>query len=174
MEKINKLAQEVVSLLGKENKMIFTAESCTAGLISASIANISGSSKVLLGGVVSYDNRIKQDILKVPPATLETHGAVSFESAIEMSKGALELSKADYVIAITGIAGPDGGTPLKPVGTVYIAVLSLEGGWAQQFLLEGTREEIRKESVCLSLQLLLATEREDDFFDLRLVDAREI
>ena len=91
-----------------------------------------------------------------------------------MSKGALELSKADYVIAITGIAGPDGGTPLKPVGTVYIAVLSLEGGWAQQFLLEGTREEIRKESVCLSLQLLLATEREDDFFDLRLVDAREI
>ena len=100
MEKINKLAQEVVSLLGKENKMIFTAESCTAGLISASIANISGSSKVLLGGVVSYDNRIKQDILKVPPATLETHGAVSFESAIEMSKGALELSKADYVIEI--------------------------------------------------------------------------
>ena len=171
MTEVQKTSQEVITLLGKNNKTIFTAESCTAGLVSASLADIPGASKVLLGGVVSYSNSI---ILQVRSETLENFGAVSFECAIEMVKGALFISQADYAISITGIAGPDGGTEEKPVGTIYTAILSKDGGWAQKFLLEGSREEIRTQSVELALKMLLSTEREDDFFDLRLRDAREI
>ena len=174
MTEVQKTSQEVITLLGKNNKTIFTAESCTAGLVSASLADIPGASKVLLGGVVSYSNSIKESILQVRSETLENFGAVSFECVIEMVKGALFISQADYAISITGIAGPDGGTEEKPVGTIYTAILSKDGGWAQKFLLEGSREEIRTQSVELALKMLLSTEREDDFFDLRLRDAREI
>lgn len=174
MNTLKELSQDVITTLKKNNKTVFTAESCTAGLITATIADIEGASQILLGGLVSYSNRIKQELLVVSSECLENYGAVSFECVTEMAKGALALSKADYVIAITGIAGPDGGTKEKPVGTVFIAILTSNGGWAQKFSLEGTRKDIRTQSVELCLQLLLATEKEEDFFDLRLRDAKEI
>lgn len=174
MEALSSLCQEVITKFSEKNKTLFTAESCTAGLICASLADISGSSKVLLGGIVSYHNSIKESLLKVHEETLIQYGAVSFECVSEMAQGALILSKADYVVAITGIAGPTGGTPEKPVGTVYTAILTPQGGWAQKFSLEGTRENIRSQSVALCLKILLATEQEQEFFDLRMSDAREI
>ncbi|MGL4561968.1 MAG: CinA family protein, partial [Brevinema sp.] len=147
---------------------------CTAGLLSSSIANISGSSRVLLGGVISYHNDIKKSLLNVSPETLEHFGAVSFECVFEMAQGALKLSQADYIIAITGIAGPTGGSKDKPVGTVYTAILSKDNqGWAQKFIFSGTRSDIREKAVNAALRLLLSTEREDDFMDVALYDARE-
>ena len=174
MTDVSKITNDIITILGKNNKTLFTAESCTAGLVSASLADIPGASKVLLGGIVSYNNSIKESILNVNSTILEKYGAGSFECAIAMVKGALQISQADYVISITGIAGPEGGTLEKPIGTVYTAILSQDGGWSQKFLLEGNREEIRTQSVELVLKMLLATELEDDFFDLRLRDAREI
>ncbi len=168
------LCQEVISTFTKNEKTLFTAESCTAGLVTASLVDISGASKVLLGGVVAYSNDIKKSCLRVSEEILQNYGAVSFECVKAMVEGALEMSDADYALAITGIAGPDGGTEEKPVGTVFTAVMSKDGGWAQKFLLEGTREEIRQQSVEVGLKILLATELEQDFFDFRLKDAQEI
>ncbi len=168
------LCQEVISIFTKNEKTLFTAESCTAGLVTASLVDISGASKVLLGGVVAYSNDIKKSQLQVSEDILQNHGAVSFECVKAMAEGALKISNADYALAITGIAGPDGGTEEKPIGTVFTAVMSKDGGWSQKFLLEGTREEIRQQSVEVGLKILLATELEQDFFDFRLKDAQEI
>lgn len=171
---MQELYQEIISTLTKNKKTLFTAESCTAGLVTASLVNVSGASQVLLGGVVAYSNEIKNSCLNVSEEILNTYGAVSFECVKAMAQGALELSNADYSLAITGIAGPTGGSKEKPVGTVYTAVTSKDGGWAQKFFLEGSREEIRQQSVEMALRILLATELEQDFFDFRLKDAQEI
>lgn len=168
------LYQQVIDTLSENNKTLFTAESCTAGLVASTLATIPGASSVLLGGAITYHNNMKEKMLNVSIDILEQHGAVSFECVKAMAKGALELSNANYSLAITGIAGPSGGTTDKPVGTVYTAIYSPDGGWAQRFCLEGSREEIRQQSVDLSLRLLLATELEEDFFDSRLRDAQEI
>lgn len=168
------LYEQVITTLKNNGKTLFTAESCTAGLVAANLANVSGASDVLLGGLVAYHNDIKTNCLNVSSQTIEEFGAVSFECVEEMVVGALELSKADYSIAITGIAGPTGGSEEKPVGTVYTAVYSAQGGWSQRFFLEGDRMDIRHQSVELCLKMLLATELEDDFLDARLRDAREI
>lgn len=168
------LYQQIITTLSRQKQTLFTAESCTAGMVSAKLADISGASEVLLGGVVAYHNSIKEKILNVSSDILENYGAVSFECVKSMAIGALEISHADYSLAITGIAGPTGGSPDKPIGTVYTAIHTNNGGWAQRFFLEGSREEIRLQSVELSLRILLATALEEDFFDSRLRDAQEI
>lgn len=115
------LPQRVVSLLQQQGKTLATAESCTGGLIASQITSIAGASSVFEMGVVSYSNRIKSHLLAVDPAVIEQHGAVSQQVVYQMAQGALSQSGSDYCIAVSGIAGPDGGTEEKPVGTVWVA-----------------------------------------------------
>lgn len=116
------LEQVIVRLLTAKKKTLAVAESCTGGLVSNRITNVSGSSAVFWGGVVSYANEAKMKVLGVSESSLRAHGAVSEQVAKEMAEGLRKLSQTDYTIAITGIAGPTGGTPEKPVGTVFIAI----------------------------------------------------
>ena len=116
-----KYEERVVKLLKEKGLILATAESCTGGLIAKRITDVSGSSSVFECGVVSYSNRIKQEILGVSAQTLRQYGAVSEECAREMVKGVLKLSGADLAVAVTGIAGPESDNTNKPVGLVYIA-----------------------------------------------------
>lgn len=115
------MAEYIVPLLVQEKAKITVAESCTGGLIASQITAISGASSVFEAGFVTYSNHIKSTLLDVPNTTLEQHGAVSSETVLAMAYGALAKSNADYVIAVSGIAGPSGGSPIKPVGSVWIA-----------------------------------------------------
>ena len=109
-------------VLKANNLTVATAESCTGGFIAHKITSISGSSSYFHGSVVAYDNRIKMNVLNVKSSTLENHGAVSEETVREMVQGVLNVMETDYAIAVSGIAGPNGGTPDKPVGTIWVAV----------------------------------------------------
>ncbi|WP_250656320.1 CinA family nicotinamide mononucleotide deamidase-related protein [Alkalimarinus coralli] len=120
-EQEDTLPQRVVSLLQQQGKTLTTAESCTGGLIASQITSVAGASSVFEMGVVSYSNRIKSDILAVDPSVIEAHGAVSEQVVYQMAAGALKESDADYCIAVSGIAGPGGGSDEKPVGTVWVA-----------------------------------------------------
>lgn len=111
----------VGELLKKKKLTVSTAESCTGGSIAARLTSIAGSSEYFIGGIVAYSNEVKMDILHVSPLTLKEHGAVSEATVVEMVKGAMKALKTDCAIATSGIAGPGGGTPEKPVGTVWIA-----------------------------------------------------
>ncbi len=115
------LEEAVARLLLERGETLAVAESCTGGLVANLLTNIPGSSKYFERGVVSYSNAAKMQLLKVPAETIERHGAVSAETAQSMAKGVRDLAATDYGIAITGIAGPGGGTPQKPVGLVYVA-----------------------------------------------------
>lgn len=115
------LAEVVIELLRNKNKTLVTAESCTGGLIASMLTRIPGASVAFHAGFVTYENRIKEAVLGVPGAELATHGAVSEEVVRSMALGALDKSGADYAIAVSGIAGPDGGSEDKPVGTVWLA-----------------------------------------------------
>ncbi|MBP8993150.1 MAG: competence/damage-inducible protein A [Bacteroidales bacterium] len=114
------------NILKSQNKTICTAESCTGGRIASLLTSVPGSSQYFYGSVVSYDNSVKQNLLGVSSEDLESYGAVSQQVVEQMAKGALELLKTDYAVSVSGIAGPDGGTSEKPVGTVWIAVASKE------------------------------------------------
>jgi len=115
------LARQLGAALRQRRQTVCAAESCTGGLFTSVLTDIDGSSSYVLGGVVSYSNAAKQALLSVPESTLLAYGAVSPQTAEAMALGALRLFLADWAIAITGIAGPGGGTPEKPVGLVYIA-----------------------------------------------------
>lgn len=118
----NTLENVVGELLKKQKKTLSTAESCTGGFIAHKITSIAGSSDYFIGSIVSYSNDMKMNFLEVKPATLEKHGAVSEETVIEMVKGAIKTMQTDVAVSVSGIAGPDGGTPDKPVGTIWLAV----------------------------------------------------
>jgi len=120
-ESLEKLAAAVVSALTEAGKAVCTAESCTGGWIAKTITDIAGSSAVFGYGVVSYSNGAKESLLGVASQTIEDNGAVSRPVVEAMARGALGLSGADIAVAVSGIAGPDGGTPEKPVGTVWFA-----------------------------------------------------
>ena len=120
-------------LLKQKGKTMSTAESCTGGYIAHLITSHPGSSAYFTGSVVSYDNAIKQRILNVSTKTLQTAGAVSEATVQQMARSVLEIMQTDYAIAVSGVMGPDGGTPEKPVGMVWIAVASKEKGVAKQF-----------------------------------------
>ena len=111
----------VGELLRNKNLTVSTAESCTGGSVAACLTSVPGSSEYFIGGVVAYSNEVKMGLLDVSAQTLEQHGAVSEETVIEMVKGAMKALKTDCAVATSGIAGPGGGTPEKPVGTVWIA-----------------------------------------------------
>lgn len=116
-----KLEEEIGKLLKAKNLSVSTAESCTGGGVAALITSVPGSSEYFNGSIVAYSNDVKMSLLHVSAETLEKHGAVSCETVTEMVKGAMKTLKTDCAVATSGIAGPDGGTPEKPVGTVWIA-----------------------------------------------------
>lgn len=122
--KTNSLIIEVFEILKKLNFKIGFAESCTAGLISSSLGRLSGASEVFDTGIITYSNRSKIQQLNVKPETLNAFGAVSKETAIEMAKGLISIANLDLALSITGIAGPTGATIDKPIGLVYICILS--------------------------------------------------
>jgi nicotinamide-nucleotide amidase len=132
-----------------------TAESCTGGLIASRLTDISGSSAYLLGGVVAYSNEAKSALLHVRQGTLIAYGAVSEPTAAEMATGARALFGTDYALSVTGIAGPGGGTPEKPVGLTYIGLASADGVQVRRFVWEGDRLENKRQSADAALQLLL-------------------
>ena len=151
---IQTLAQSLVSLCIEKNITFGTAESCTGGLISASVTDVPGASAVFFGGVVSYDNSIKKGVLGVKEETLSAHGAVSEETAREMSYGARRVLGVDFAVSVTGIAGPGGGTAEKPVGLVYISVASSDRHTVTKNLFSGSREDVRLQTVAKALTLL--------------------
>jgi nicotinamide-nucleotide amidase len=134
---------------------IATAESCTGGLVAGAITAVAGSSDWFDSGFVTYSNEAKIGQLAVPPRTIEQFGAVSEETALSMAEGALRASRAQWTVAVTGIAGPAGGTPDKPVGTVCFAWVGPGAVKAYRTCLAGDRAVIRRESVRIALQGLL-------------------
>jgi nicotinamide-nucleotide amidase len=150
------MLEEVVGSLLKHNNMtLATAESCTGGLLSHRITNVPGSSSYFLEGVVSYSNEAKSRTLGVPMELIESHGAVSALVVEKMAKGVRQLADSDIGIGISGIAGPAGGTPEKPVGTVYIGLDSETiGTLSRKFHFHGTREEIKLVTVLKALDMI--------------------
>ena len=151
------LAEKLVTLAREKNITFGTAESCTGGLISAAVTDISGASAVFWGGIVSYDNRVKEHLLGVEHETLVTLGAVSAKTAEQMAVGAVRALSVDFAVSVTGIAGPGGGTPEKPVGLVYIAVASTKGVITVNVNhFKGEREEVRRQTVETALSMLIS------------------
>ena len=159
---IQALAQSLVSLCIEKHLTFGTAESCTGGLISASVTDVPGVSAAFFGGVVSYDNSVKAGVLGVKNETLSAYGAVSAETAQEMSCGARRLLGVDFAVSVTGIAGPGGGTKEKPVGLVYISVASPKECAVTKNLFKGTREEVRLQTVEKALLLLTEEIRKNE------------
>ena len=126
-DELRQVARRVLDLCRARDLHVATAESCTGGLVAAALTEIAGSSDVVECGFVTYSNAAKQTMLGVPAATLTRYGAVSAETAAAMARGALKNSQADLAVAITGIAGPGGGSKSKPVGLVYFAAASRHG-----------------------------------------------
>lgn len=158
-DELYKLAAKVGHVLVDSKRRLVAAESCTGGWIGKALTDVPGSSAWFLGGVVSYDNRLKQSLLGVAEETLAIHGAVSDATVREMALGALDRIGGDVALAVSGIAGPDGGQPGKPVGTVWF-------GWAWRHgqavhhrtrlkIIEGSREEVRRRSVITALNGVL-------------------
>lgn len=149
-------AKSLLEILERKKWKIATAESCTGGLIAALLTEIPGSSNVFECGFVTYSNEAKQSLLGVSATLLEKHGAVSSEVARAMAKGALKNSEAQVAVAVTGIAGPGGGTAAKPVGLVYIAV-AVNQEIVEKCNFDGTREEIRLAAVDKAVSMILNT-----------------
>jgi len=148
------LEEAVVALLSKNGLTLTTAESCTGGLLSATIVNVSGASDVFRGGYITYSNKLKRNVIGVKKSSLEKYGAVSKEVASEMAKGALEEAKADVAVSVTGIAGPGGGTPEKPVGTVFIGCAFKNKVYVEKFSFNGDRNKVRQSSVAAALSMI--------------------
>jgi nicotinamide-nucleotide amidase len=155
------VVQTVSELLVKNQWTLSTVESCTGGWVAKSCTDLAGSSTWFDCGFVTYSNQSKQKLVGVDHKTLETHGAVSEQTAIEMAQGALSHSNADISVAITGIAGPSGGTIEKPVGTVWFAwAVKNQGTQTQKHQFEGDREQIRIQAVIAALQGIIKNARD--------------
>ena len=147
-------AHEVITLAKSRNVLISTAESCTGGLIAGALTAIPGSSEVIQGGIVSYSNQIKQSLLHVSKKNLDTYGAVSSEVAREMAEGSRIALHTDIAVSVTGIAGPGGATPTKPVGTVWFGLATKDGCETHLRIFNGDRQEVREQTVVFALELL--------------------
>ena len=142
--------------LKQNNLTISTAESCTGGMIASAITNVSGASGFFGAGVVTYSNEAKAKLIGVNKETLDKYGAVSEQTAKEMAEGVLMLGEADVAVAVTGIAGPTGGTVEKPVGLVYMGIAQRgKNTKAYENLFSGQRDEVRHKSVCKALELII-------------------
>jgi len=148
------LTEVVAALLLQRNVTLSTAESCTGGKIGSLITSLAGASRYYKGGVIAYDNKVKEETLKVPSQIIERYGAVSEQCAQAMSTGVRLLLHTDYAIAVTGIAGPEGGSDEKPVGTVWIAVATPQKCNSQKFIFTGDRARIIDRSSAAALNLL--------------------
>lgn len=148
------LEDVVVRLLKKYELSVTTAESCTGGFLAGRIINVPGASEVFREGFITYSNKAKRRTLDVSKATLKKYGAVSEQTAKEMATGGVFATDADICVAVTGIAGPDGGTPEKPVGLVYIACYMKDNVKVEEYHFKGNREKIREQTVVQALDLL--------------------
>jgi PncC family amidohydrolase len=156
MNEQNPRSEELIGLLLRHRgATVVTAESCTGGLIGNLLTNVSGSSDYFLGGVIAYSNEVKRNVLGVREETLATLGAVSAETAIEMAHGARRLLGADYVLSVTGIAGPAGGTAEKPVGLVYIAMVGPDVERCDRRVWQQDRLGNKRQSAEYALQMLI-------------------
>ena len=148
-------AEKLVALAKQKNITIGTAESCTGGLIGATLTSVSGASAVFWGGIISYDNRVKETVLGVSHQTLSTVGAVSEDCALQMAKGAYRTLGTSFSVSVTGIAGPTGATPTKPIGTVFIAVADKNGqAFCTENHFDGDRDAVRMQTVEKAIELL--------------------
>ncbi len=155
-QNLYELATQVGIALRTRNRTLAIAESCTGGWIAKVITDIPGSSGWFDRGFVTYSNAAKMELLGVREATIAEHGAVSAEVVAEMAAGALERSRADLVLAVSGIAGPDGGSPDKPVGTVFLSWALRDGPTrAERRHFEGNRDHVRLRTVTIALQGVL-------------------
>jgi nicotinamide-nucleotide amidase len=155
-EDLRAAASAVLEACRSRSLKVATAESCTGGLVAGALTEIAGSSDVVDRGFVTYSNEAKQQMLGVPAATIDTHGAVSRETAEAMVRGALGFANADLAVAITGIAGPAGGSPGKPVGLVHFAAASRSGALTHAEMRYGDigRSVVRHQSVLQALAML--------------------
>ena len=165
VDRLTQLARRLQAACVARNATVGLAESCTGGLVAAALTEIPGSSAYFLGGVVSYADSAKRDLLDVPSAVLEAHGAVSAQVARAMAEGARDRFGATFAASVTGIAGPDGGTAAKPVGLTYVGVADADGADVRRHVWPGDRAANRVDSAVAVLELLL--ERVGD----RAVDA---
>lgn len=152
---MEELAAKLGQRLKAQGEMLVTAESCTGGWVAQAVTSVAGSSDWFERGFVAYSNASKQELLAVKESTLEKHGAVSEETAIEMARGALARSKGTIALAVTGVAGPGGGSRDKPVGMVCFAWASRDAVTAETKRFSGDRESVRRQSVVHALEGLL-------------------
>ncbi len=151
------LAEHLQAICLERGLTVATAESCTGGLLADTITDVPGSSGYMLGGVVAYADRVKERQLGVAAEMLATHGAVSVQVVRAMAVGVRERFEADLGVAVTGIAGPGGGTTAKPVGLTYVAVAGRAGVEVRRFVWAGDRGANKRSSVVAALELLIAT-----------------
>jgi nicotinamide-nucleotide amidase len=149
------MAEQLGRLLLERRAVVTTAESCTGGGIAEAITAISGSSQWFECAYIAYANSAKQRLLGVEQSLLDQYGAVSKQVVEQMAIGAINASQADYAVAVSGIAGPEGGTAQKPVGTVWICWITPEMTISEKFTLKGDRHSVREQAVKISLQQLL-------------------
>lgn len=148
------LEEAIVDMLKEKNLTLTTAESCTAGLLAGRIMNVAGASQIYNEGYITYSNEAKEKLVGVSHGTLESHGAVSHETAAEMAEGAARAAGADASVSVTGIAGPDGGTKEKPVGLVYVGCYVKGNVRTEEFRFLGNRAKNREYAVVRALTLL--------------------
>lgn len=149
------MEEELVKILAEKGMYISTAESCTGGLIAGAIVNVAGASSVFMEGFVTYSNESKEKRLGVSHSTLENTGAVSEETVKEMAQGLMKVTGADVTIVSSGIAGPDGGTPEKPVGLVYLCCCTGNGMYVSRNIFNGNRQQIREQAVNTAIELVI-------------------
>lgn len=154
-EAIRTTIQALARRLSRHKTRLAVAESCTGGLIAHLLTNVPGSSEWFLGGVTAYANAVKISLLGVPAEMIAVRGAVSAEVTLGMARGARELLAADVALAVSGIAGPGGGTLVKPVGTVWVAWIVQETARSELFLFSGTRLQIKKQAARAALAGML-------------------
>ena len=149
------LEETLRDLMRERRIKLACAESCTGGLVSNRITNVSGSSEYFPGGIVAYSYEAKANLLGVSWETLNTFGAVSEETVREMARGALKLFDSDIAISVSGIAGPTGGTPEKPVGTTWLGLVTKEEEWVRQFVWNGDRDQNKHESSRAAIEFVI-------------------
>ncbi len=155
-EELLDLANRVGDALRERGVRLGTAESCTGGLIAHLITEVPGSSDYFAGALVTYANEVKVDLVDVPPDVIEAHGAVSAQVARSMAEGARRRLGVDVAVAVTGVAGPAGGTPAKPVGLTYVALADEDGDDVRRFVWDADRTGNKRLSAAAALELLLA------------------
>ena len=152
---ISRAVAELGECLKEHDNVLATAESCTGGLLASTLTDVAGSSDWFAGSVVAYANAVKSDLLGVSSEVLEKHGAVSEPVVLAMAEGVLKTVGADFSVAISGIAGPSGGTPDKPVGTVWMAWAWPGGARAKSYRFNGDRTAVKEQSVMAAINGLL-------------------